>query len=347
MTKLLERLIFPIFILALLAVVPSVAEAQGVCNRNPDHPKCQTDPEPDPDPEPEPDPDPVDPFAWMHPDVGTAHAAGWDGDGSNMITVDNFGGTLYSGSLNGETYSRTHGDWTFRQSGWVAPGASKSWLDHTAHGAVDIYDAYKDHSGLTAVNLSFGLFDPAKTDVTADGYSLGKPLWDSIVDQAWAGTAFFAKAAGNTNGGAVDGTVRMRLNGFRPTNAQDVLNLSLIGAPGAVFVGALEGDTMASYSTIAGNNVDVQNMFLVVDVRSDITNLSGTSFAAPIVTGYAAILGEKFTDPVTFAAPTAPAVRDHLLATARTDAISGYSASIHGMGEACLSCALAPLTPPN
>ena len=135
--------------------------------------------------------------------------------------------------------------------------------------------------------------------------------------------------------------------GFRPTNVQDVLNLSLIGAPGALFVGALDGNTIASYSTVAGSNPAIQDMFLVANVRDDLTGLAGTSFAAPIVTGYAAIIGQKYTDPVTSAPPSAAAVVDQLLLTARTDTISGYSLSIHGQGEACLSCALSPASVPN
>ena len=158
----------------------------------------------------------------------------------------------------------------------------------------------------------------------------------------------FVKAAGNTNGGTVDGRVRMRLYSFRPEWAQDVLNLSLIGAEGALFVGALEGNgtvsdpaSIASYSTIAGSNSAVQDMFLVAGVRDDLTGLAGTSFAAPIVTGYAAIIGDKFETA------TPGAVVDQLLATARTDTIAGYSLSVHGQGEACLACALSPTTAPT
>ena len=36
-------------------------------------------------------------------------------------------------------------------------------------------------------------------------------------------------------------------------------------------------------------------------------------------------------------------VASKLLDTAREDTIAGYNIAIHGQGEACLSCALAPL----
>ena len=68
---------------------------------------------------------------------------------------------------------------------------------------------------------------------------------------------------------------------------------------------------------------------------------AGTSFAAPQVAAYASIVASKFTSA------TPVVVVDHLLDTARQDTILNYQASIHGQGEACLSCALAPAAIPN
>ena len=65
--------------------------------------------------------------------------------------------------------------------------------------------------------------------------------------------------------------------------------------------------------------------------------LYGTSFAALVVAGYAAIVGSKF------ATKDAAMVASQLLSTAREDTNFGYNFAIHGQGEACLSCALAPL----
>ena len=72
------------------------------------------------------------------------------------------------------------------------------------------------------------------------------------------------------------------------------------------------------------------------------TCLYGTSFAAPIITGYAAIVAEKFTSG--FVVPMPSAVAQRLLETARTDTITDYSASVYGRGEASLLGALSPLT---
>jgi subtilisin family serine protease len=66
--------------------------------------------------------------------------------------------------------------------------------------------------------------------------------------------------------------------------------------------------------------------------------LYGTSFAAPVVSGYAAIVGSKFTRA------TATQISNQLLNTARQDTIANYSATLYGRGEASLSRALAPLS---
>lgn len=158
----------------------------------------------------------------------------------------------------------------------------------------------------------------------------------------------FVKAAGNTNGGAVDDSFATILNG-QIVIVEDYLNLGLIGTEGAIFVGALNknGDTkkkasIERYSTIAGSNPLVQDMFLTVGVDSNNNGgLEGTSFAAPIVTGYAAIIGGKFN------ADSPAVVVDRLLSTARTDTIRNYSVSVHGQGEACLACAISPDAIPN
>ena len=67
------------------------------------------------------------------------------------------------------------------------------------------------------------------------------------------------------------------------------------------------------------------------------TDMPGV-FAAPIVTGYTAILGSKFT------AATPVQITNQLLNTARKDTISGYNVAVHGRGEASLTRALAPVS---
>ncbi len=76
--------------------------------------------------------------------------------------------------------------------------------------------------------------------------------------------------------------------------------------------------------------------FLVVGVDcSALGGLAGTSFVAPIVSGYAAIVGSKFTTA------NAAAVANQLLNTAHTNTVSGYNAATYGRGEASLTRASA------
>jgi len=74
----------------------------------------------------------------------------------------------------------------------------------------------------------------------------------------------------------------------------------------------------------------------VVGVAANKTGLAGTSFAAPIVSGYAAIIGSKFPTW------TPTQVTNRLLTTARKDTLVNYNATTYGVGEASLANALAP-----
>ena len=156
----------------------------------------------------------------------------------------------------------------------------------------------------------------------------------SIVDYASNNLALVVKAAGN-DGVAIDG--------INKSGKFDYLNIDLIGTRSAIFVGALNSHgsvdnqaSLADYSNYAGENSVAQEQFIVVGVTGNITGLYGTSFAAPIVSGYAAVLGSKFT------AASPENIKNRLLQTARTDTITGYDKTIHGKGEASLSRALAP-----
>lgn len=316
------------------AVIPNIANAQGRPNcDDPDstHPKCGGDD----------GGDTGGGFEWMHGDVGAAHQLGFTGTGSHMVILDSHadGNPTYSGNLDGTTQNRTHGGWTSLEAHLVAPGASVFDLDHAAFNAGTIADYFLATTGVNVVNLSFGWVDPAGQDVD---FTLGE-FYGSIADEATAANAVFVKAAGNTNGGTVDGSFAAIIDNQIAT-VEDYLNLGLIGTEGAIFVGALNKNgttkqkaSITRYSTIAGSNTDVQDMFLTVGVDSrNNGGLEGTSFAAPIITGYAAIIGNKFN------ADSPATVVDRLLLTAREDTIRNYSVSVHGQGEACLACALSP-----
>lgn len=372
--KTFQKLVASAFVLAMLAITPSAAEAQN-CSKNPTHPRCGGNgggnggnggtnggngggsPLY---------------FSWMDSDVQEAYDQGLTGAGSHLIILDNFGGATYEGQMDGiaatgstpeslTTQSLTHGGWTSLQANLVAPGATSVDVDQPGGRGRDrsgvISDHYSSSAALQVVNLSFGLFDPVGTVVDGN-YSFGTTIWDSLTDEAWNPTsdAIFVKAAGNQNGLQPNGEVQSGMTidtgtldiGLFSEPHVDTLNISLIGAPNAIYVGALDSSgTIADYSTLAGSDATVQGMYVVVRVADEVTGLAGTSFAAPIVSGYAAIIGDKYNETLSVAPNAGELVVDRLLETALTTNISGYSAEIHGVGEACLTCALSPAVIPQ
>lgn len=264
--------------------------------------------------------------SWASADVKAAWAAGYLGFGSTVTVVDSYNSALLRGRLNDDaafSYA-THGAWTSSQVSILAPQSvvlSARWGN----------DPVLLGPGLNIMNLSYGMIGTAGQA----GLYLGTQN-QSLINMANAGSAIIVKAAGNDNAPVA---------GVTSAGKSDYLNLALKSGLSAVFVGALydNGTTerktvKTSYSNFAGSDLDVQKRMLFVGVRGDLTNLYGTSFAAPIVSGYAAILGSKFTS----ATPTT--IANQLLATARTDTIAFYDPSIYGKGEASLSRALAPVT---
>jgi len=261
---------------------------------------------------------------WMSSDVQTAWNAGYKGKGATITVVDDYNGATFAGELTGTPDRRNHGGWTALQAGMIAPEATVRKVDYNT----STNTGYSLATGLNVINNSYGYYGPS-------GGNVGNlpTLEQQTVQHAQNGAAVVVIAAGNDgkNLGTVSG------------GQKDLLATSLIGTQSAIFVGALSKNgtttapaSIASYSTKPGSNAQVQSQFLVVGVDAAETGLSGTSFGAPIVSGYAAILGSKFTT----ATPTQ--ITNQLLSTARTDTISGYNAAVHGRGEASLSRALAP-----
>lgn len=267
-------------------------------------------------------------YSWMSPEVPQAWAQGYKGQGASIIVVDDFSNrSPFWGNLGPGWKYQGHGYWTGQEALAIAPSASvlgRNW----SSSAVPLVA-----NRLNILNLSYGLYAPS-------GYSASNVNWaaqeQSIINYAKNGSAVVVKAAGN------DAVAVGAANSSRYT---DYLNLALKGAPAAIYVGALSSNgtptakaSMASYSNYAGSDPSVQKNFLVVGVNSNATNLAGTSFAAPIISGYAAILGSKFTSA------SATQIANQLLTTARTDTVRNYSASVHGRGEASLTRALAPVS---
>lgn len=267
-------------------------------------------------------------YSWMSPDILNAWRAGFFGQGTRITVVDDYQtrDTLTANFGTGQVTQR-HGDFTRLQASLVAPQATISSIDVSRTTALTL------GSGLNILNLSYGLPSALRTA------SLGA-FQQSLADHGSLGRAIVVKSAGN-NSVAIDA---------RTASGQfDVMNLALLqgcsDGCSTIFVGALDANgtpteraRIASYSNVAGTNVLAQQRFLTVGVEATELGIGGTSFAAPVVSGYAAILGSKFTT----ATPTQ--IANQLLNTARTDTIQNYSPQIHGRGEASLANALAPIS---
>ncbi len=265
--------------------------------------------------------------SWMSPEVGDAWKQGFKGQNVTITVVDDFssGNRIY-GNLGTGTLYLQHGEWTRLEASMVAPSATMRAQSFYSGTTVPL------NSGLNVLNLSYAMYAPT-------GYSASQIGWSaqetSIIDYAKNGMAVISKAAGND---------AVPIGGMNKSSNVDYLNLALVGAPSAIFVGALSKNgttaapaSMASYSNTAGTDPVVQKQFLVVGVDTTKTNLAGTSFAAPIISGYSAILGSKFTT----ATPTQ--IANQLLTTARQDTVRNYNASTYGRGEASITRALAPV----
>lgn len=258
-------------------------------------------------------------YQYQSPEVWAAWAQGYKGQGTQINVIDTF--SISAGCQ--LVLGQCHGSWTNTVAKNTAPAA-----------IVNLYQQSSSVVGITPrvlniFNLSYGLYSP----ITSSAQN------SALVSYAQTGKAVVVKAAGNDYGLAVgDATKTLGVAG-----RVDVLATSLAGQPSAILTGALSKNgtpsspaTMANYSQVAGTSPVVQRNFLVVGVTENAGLPRGTSFAAPIVAGYAAILGSKFTT----ASPTA--VTNQLLNTARTDTVVGYNPATYGRGEASLTRALAP-----
>lgn len=264
---------------------------------------------------------------WMSPEIRLAWNAGFRGQNTRIVVVDDFTSKdRFSGNLGPGKVTQRHGTWVRQQAGMIAPAAEMRTLDYYSNERVTARS-----TGLTVVNLSYGIF--GRPGITIIESELA-PQERSIVRHARLGTAVVVQAAGND--GVAVGTPEAG-------GHVDYLSLALIGKQSAIFVGALDRNgtvtnkaRIEGYSNYAGKRRAVQDRFLMVGVRDDVTGIAGTSFAAPIVSGYAAVLGSKFRGA------SATQISNRLLNTARTDTIRNYRRDVHGRGEASIGRAIAP-----
>lgn len=305
-------------------------------------------------------------FDFMHGDVPLAWTAGYDGAGATITVIDNFDSNYFRVNLDGgKPETMSHGNIVRSFATLTAPGAIMVRREYDASTAVALGD------GLDVINLSFGLQDLSNggdwyeswMNVDADEDGAGDLNGDlyhvqeaeiirlARIDTSVAGAdeaAVIVKAAGNGDAFGNGGVIGTSIGGW-----VDLLGYELMYAPNVIFAGALSENstlnadgtvsttaTLAGYSNHPGDNLAIRAQFLVVGVDKSDTAIEGTSFAAPIISGYAAIVGHKFTS--LSGQPAAGLVVNRLLATAREDTIFGYDPYYHGQGEASLGHALAP-----
>lgn len=349
-----------------LLLLSTLAAAAGSAHHRPNH-GVSTEPT-----------EPTEPVAadvhWMHIDVGDAHTSSGDTDpaftgvGSRITVIDDFtSGDVFEGRLDGRTIElQQHGDWTFRQTRMLAFGSDPYTIDFNSDEAF-----VPDRTGLNVfdvVNLSYSVNARAAFASAFNTWdNFGNPH-SSVLRAVNGNLAFAAKAAGNDNGAAVGAAVSGKVDVLAQQFIRiiDDYEVNGRGTAPVIFVGALEWnpdhdggrdvEQIASYSSVAGTNLDVQRNFLVVGVEGgrtatdslanygsncgsvDGTCLYGTSFAAPIVAGYAAIVADKYD-----ATANPSLVARTLLESAQSQNLPGgetYNRAIYGAGEACLSCAL-------
>lgn len=278
--------------------------------------------------------------SWMSTEVNDAWVAKYKGSGTKIFVVDDMAGRhgLSTGNMKGITVSGSHGYWTSTEAKAIAPSASISKVDWAMPLRFNKYGQWSNNpfklnvNQLNVVNASFGVYQPEGTN--HDNVNFGLVL-NQIKTISNSGQVLLSKSAGN------DG-VDM---GTNTSKGVDSYAVAVKNSPSVIFVGALETNgtvdnkaTIASYSNRASSDSGFNSKYLMVGVERHKTGLAGTSFAAPIVSGYAAIVNSKFKT----ANPTQ--VANQLLNTARTDTIKDYNVNVHGRGEASLSRALAPIS---
>ena len=264
--------------------------------------------------------------SWASSDVKAAWTQGYLGRGTTVTVVDDYAATPVSGKLvdSQPTQILPHGSWTSMQVGMLAPLAKVEQVQF-GNAAIPL------STGLNIMSLSYGIY--ASTIYSGINYNAQS---QSLIDMASNGTAVVVKAAGND---------AVAIGAANSSGKKDFFNDALKNGLSTIFVGALDDNGTADkktskawYSNYAGSDAVAQKRMLFVGVRADITGLYGTSFAAPIVSAYASLLGSKFRSA------SATAISNQLLNTARTDTIAFYDPTVYGKGEASLSRALAPVT---
>tara|TARA_B110000503_G_scaffold70057_1_gene109073 strand:+ start:79 stop:1224 length:1146 start_codon:yes stop_codon:yes gene_type:complete len=240
-----------------------------------------------------------DPIATVDTNASTAWSSGWTGKNVSIGVADGF-------NSNGRVDS--HGDWVSVVISSVAPEANLSLRDilnnSTLAGLIGDVDAaytYFENNGIRIINNSWGI---ERSIRNSDGsYSSNlRSDFDSTVNNlvaaynpnsGTAGQGLYIYAAGN--GAQYCGSTAVADCNLYAAVTKGIRDSGYSTAGSRlIWVGSLSDgvDTIASYSYGAG---DLKYDFIVA--HDDILasgDAAGTSFAAPRVSGAAALVKQKF-----------------------------------------------------
>ena len=302
-------------------------------------------------------------------DVRTAWYQGWTGAGVNLLIVDGFG---RPGSRLGSTHGYTVGMSALE----IAPGATY-YAFESGNNPFDTYSrgglrgadnvAVPASTKIDVINMSLGS-DPLVPPITEDAIRTRvaklstEPIWNDVFGGAFltnADDAVITKAAGNENADSA-----LALENWAMATYDGTRHRVLI--VGALNRYAQEGNArLSGYSNYAGIVVPVQERFLVeyggspygdeaylcdastpanigcrnLQFLGDVT-AEGTSYAAPRVAGFAALVRGKF--PGLGGAQTAKILLD----TATYQGLVCYprcNVAIYGQGRVDILDALSPI----
>jgi hypothetical protein len=297
-------------------------------------------------------------YAAPHKDVIDAWNQGWTGKGVDVVIADGF------------LAPETHGVIVTSLVARYAIGASYFGipLEIYSQSTTNVFFIdgtranLQTNRNIGVINTSFGAVYGNETSDAAraikdNGYALDRLRWTNILK----GSAGFVYQGINLTDAVItkaaeNDAITADKESYVKAYADDSSIKDRLLVVGALAFDSNGKGFIASYSNTAGTNANVKSRFVTAsggtpfstgDIYLNGTRVNGsdfgsvgTSFAAPRVAGYAAIIRQKF--PNLNAAKTTSIILD----TARYDTLScnpNCDSNIYGAGQASLSRALAPV----
>jgi subtilisin family serine protease len=257
----------------------------------------------------------------------SAWQSGWTGENVRVGIADDF---------NSNSRIDTHGDRVTVITNSVAPEADYAFIDMLGSApdmTADEALAYFESNGYHIVNASWGI---ERGDISDAEYDNWLAYRVSSFDQAVEDgkQALIVYAAGNS-GNTCTGS-RSEDCSIEQATIAALRDAGYTAGENKIFVGSLAdgSDEMASYSLIAG---DLMYDFIVA--HDDVVTTgdgNGTSYAAPRVTGAAALVSQKFPNL------TSAQVKQVLLQTAYDLGATGVD-EVFGYGRLSVVNSLSPV----